>query len=225
MYTNSVPFWQVLGNPALWSNTVDPAVIEGFNAGVTKNQVALVGTGLTAATSGLLLGGVAGYEAGAGLYSTAFVNFGRVAQWFTEASLAEQSITVGGAGVTGAGAIEGVGAWPANRAFFNMNTKSVPAWGHTFIDHGQGRKVGEILANTARSTGIPQGQWLNDEEAAKYLASELPYIQGTASIPLPPGLGRVHLPNGSVIPAFRATLKPSPTRIRTGFPTKGGPYD
>jgi RHS repeat-associated protein len=57
----TIPFWQALGNPRTWSPTVDPSVIEGFNAGVKKNQVALVGTGITAGISGVGLGGAAFY--------------------------------------------------------------------------------------------------------------------------------------------------------------------
>jgi RHS repeat-associated protein len=106
---DTIPFWQALSDPRTWSPRVDPAVIEGFNAGVTKNQVALVGTGITAAISVAVLSGAAIYEAGAllvggiesslhSIVSTAYVNAAPAAQAFTNWSLAEQGIAVGGGG-------------------------------------------------------------------------------------------------------------------------------
>lgn len=108
----TVPFWQALGDRSMWSSRVDPSVIEGFNAGVRKNEGALVGTGLIAAAQGALVGGMAGYEIGAGMLAGAghalrsfgaavYVNAARAAQFFSELSLAEQGITVGGTGATG----------------------------------------------------------------------------------------------------------------------------
>jgi len=103
----TIPFWQALGSPQYWPATVDPAVVQGFNAGVEKNQTALVGTGITAAASGALLSGMAAVEIGGSLLSGAvkglqgfgaslYVNAGRAAQWFSEFGLAQQGITVGG---------------------------------------------------------------------------------------------------------------------------------
>ncbi|WP_442499339.1 toxin TcdB middle/N-terminal domain-containing protein [Methylobacter sp. sgz302048] len=104
-----IPFWQALGRPETWASTVDASVIEGFNAGVTKNETALVGTGITAATSSLLLGGMGAYELGAGLFSAAssalrgvgasvYITAGRTAAWFNELCHVEQGLTVGSGG-------------------------------------------------------------------------------------------------------------------------------
>ena len=105
--------------------------------------------------------------------------------------------------------VEGVGAWPANKPFFNTNPKSVPTWGHTFSRHGQGAKVTRSLTGRAANTGEAQGQWLNDEAAAEWLASQRPYIQGASSVSLPSGMGQVILPNGTVVPAAHVTLVPN----------------
>jgi RHS repeat-associated protein len=104
----TIPFWQALGDPRTWSPTVDPAVIEGFNAGVEKNQVALVGTGITAAISVAVISGApAAIEIGSlfgggsavqGLSASAWVYAGRLAQVFTNLSLGEQGIALGGGG-------------------------------------------------------------------------------------------------------------------------------
>lgn len=105
----TIPYWQALRNPQTWSPIVDPSAIEGFNAGVKKNQVALVGTGITAAVSGVVLGGATTYEISASLVGgiermlqsigpTAYVYAGRAAQAFTELSLGEQSIAVSAGG-------------------------------------------------------------------------------------------------------------------------------
>lgn len=100
-----VPLWQALGNPSMWSSTVDPAVISGFNAGVSRNQEALV---VTAAAGAIGLGALGALEGGLAIVSsgarTALANIGAAvlirsagpAEWITEIGLAEQGITLGG---------------------------------------------------------------------------------------------------------------------------------
>lgn len=101
-----------------------------------------------------------------------------------------------------------VGAMSAGEKLLNWAWKSKPTWRHTFLHHGQGAKITKSLADTAR-TGGPQGQWLNNEAAAQFLAAQRPYIQGPTSMSIPQGLGQVVMPNGSVVSATRATLVPS----------------
>ncbi|MBK7582075.1 MAG: hypothetical protein IPI67_17945 [Myxococcales bacterium] len=102
---------------------------------------------------------------------------------------------VAGAVVKGAGALK----WRSTRVF-----------GHTFARHGQGAKSMRGLLGRAGGTGEPQGQWLNNQAAAELLAGERASIQGPASVRIPEGLGQVVLPNGTIVPATRATLIPNP---------------
>jgi hypothetical protein len=65
----------------------------------------------------------------------------------------------------------------------------------------------------------PQGQWLDNEAAAQFLAAERPYIRGPASMTIPPGLGQIIMPDGSIVSATRATLVPSDKGgFTTAFP-------
>ena len=87
----------------------DPGAIAAFNAQVSKDAVPLVGVAASAAAASLLLGGSAAYDVGAGLLSgvgaavrnfaaSLYVTAGRAASGFTQLSLAEQGISIGGAG-------------------------------------------------------------------------------------------------------------------------------
>lgn len=94
--------------------------------------------------------------------------------------------------------------------------KSVKRFGHTFKTHGAGAKNTRSLMDRARSTGKPQGQWLDNDSAATFL-SDLD-IQRPVSIRIPEGLGQVIRPNGSVVQATWAKVIPGPHGIRTAFP-------
>jgi hypothetical protein len=47
----------------------------------------------------------------------------------------------------------------------------VKSFQHTFLKHGEGAKVTRSLTDSARSTGKPQGQWLDNQAAADLLQS------------------------------------------------------
>lgn len=99
------------------------------------------------------------------------------------------------------------------------NPKSVKTFQHTFLKHGEGAKVTRSLTDTARSTGKPQGQWLNNQAAADLMAGQKAAgLDGPVSVPIPEGLGQVIMPNGAVVPATRATLVPGPNGFVTGYP-------
>ncbi|QRK08617.1 hypothetical protein JQX13_53565 [Archangium violaceum] len=97
------------------------------------------------------------------------------------------------------------------------NSKSTPTYGHTFSEHGAQNTKG--LIGEAGGTGKPQGQWLNNDAAAKFLAEQRPNINGPTTVNIPEGLGRVVNPDGSFSPATRAILVPSANGgFRTAYP-------
>ncbi len=99
------------------------------------------------------------------------------------------------------------------------NPKSTPTWGHTFSTHGQGSKNTTALTGRAGGTGNNQGQWLNNAAAASFLAGQRPGIQGPVVVPIPPGLGQVIRPDGSIVPATHALLVPKDDgSYRTAYP-------
>jgi len=108
------------------------------------------------------------------------------------------------------------------RQFFKnarkINWKGVKQFGHTFSEHGEKRPV-QSLIDRARSTGTPQGQWLDNSAAADFLAPFDGLLQGPASVKLPPGLGQIVNPDGTITAATRAILIPKPGGgFRTAFP-------
>jgi len=94
--------------------------------------------------------------------------------------------------------------------------KSSKQFGHTFKEHGAGAKRTQSLTDRGRDRGTPQGQWLDNQKAAEFLADQK--IDGPASVPIPPGLGQVIKPGGAIEPASWATLYPSATGLETAFP-------
>jgi RHS repeat-associated protein len=101
------------------------------------------------------------------------------------------------------------------------NPKSTPTWGHTFSQHGAGNANTRDLTGRAGGTGQSQGQWTNNQEAANFLAGQRPGLQpGENVVPIPPGLGQVVRPDGSVVPATHAVLVPNDETggYRTGYP-------
>ena len=80
--------------------------------------------------------------------------------------------------------------------------------GHTFTKHGSHNTLELILE--AVNSGRPVGQWLDDDEAERFIASKLPDLaQGSLTFDLPPGLGCQINPDGTIVPATKARLVPS----------------
>ncbi len=104
-------------------------------------------------------------------------------------------------------------------------TKHVPSGpmagkriGHTFDKHGSHNTY--ELTRQAQGSGHPQGQWLDDIAAEKFIAEHLDELaNGAKTINLPKGIGRVIMPNGSFVPATKARLVPSKTGVITAYPT------
>jgi hypothetical protein len=100
----------------------------------------------------------------------------------------------------------------------NWSSTSKPTFGHTFETHGSGPRNLRGLQGRAAGTGDPQGQWIDDDAAANFLSAERDYIQGPVTVPIPPGLGQVIMPNGTIVPATRAILIPKAIGYRSAYP-------
>jgi hypothetical protein len=89
--------------------------------------------------------------------------------------------------------------------------------GHTFNKHGSHNT--EQLLKQAKGSGMPQGQWIDDVAAEKFIAERLDQIKnGAKTFELPPGMGRVVNPDGTFTQATHARLVPSNTGVKTAFP-------
>lgn len=97
----------------------------------------------------------------------------------------------------------------------NWSPKSGKTWGHTFSRHGQGTKNTRNLTGRARGNNGPQGQWLNNEEAAAYLRNHQ-NVNGPTTIRIPKGMGQVILEDGTIVPARYARIIPN---AKGGFRT------
>ena len=101
----------------------------------------------------------------------------------------------------------------------NWSPKSKKTFGHIFEIHGAGKKKTKGLIGRANSDGKDQGQWLDDEKAAELLKSVYDEISGPETIKIPPGLGHVIKPDGSMIPTEWAIVVPKPGGIyKTAYP-------
>ncbi|MEG4570967.1 hypothetical protein QUA46_28605 [Microcoleus sp. MON2_D6] len=100
------------------------------------------------------------------------------------------------------------------------NWKSKPTFGHTFERHGQASKNTDNLRGRAAGKKQAQGQWLDNQKAAEFLRDLRPNIGDDPEIvDIPEGLGQLILPDGTIIPATRATVVPIPGGgYKTAFP-------
>jgi hypothetical protein len=98
------------------------------------------------------------------------------------------------------------------------NPLSKPTYGHTFLDHTQ--KLSHTqLADRARSLGHQVGQWTDDKAAATFIADVAKRGPGVHDVPLPKGLGRSLLANGTELMTDMARIIVKPNgAVRTAFP-------
>lgn len=91
-------------------------------------------------------------------------------------------------------------------------------FGHTFRDHGSGAT--EFLTHRAAGSGMPQGQFLDDQAAARFTLDNLHTTsQGAVSLPVPEGLPvRVIMPDGSFTTASTIRLVPGGRGVKTAYP-------
>ncbi|MFE3186609.1 RHS repeat-associated core domain-containing protein [Streptomyces violascens] len=101
----------------------------------------------------------------------------------------------------------------------NWNTKSRPTFGHSFSEHGAGAKNTKSLTDRARSTGNPQGQWLDNDKALDFLKAQHDPDGAVREVAIPKGMGHVIMPNGEIVEANYARLVPKPDgTYKTAFP-------
>ncbi|THF72490.1 polymorphic toxin-type HINT domain-containing protein, partial [Cohnella fermenti] len=111
--------------------------------------------------------------------------------------------------------VSDLGIWVHNTGACNW--KSVKQFGHTFSTHGEGTKNTKSLIDRARSTGNNQGQWLDNQKAADFIASKGTLTEAT-TFDLPAGMGQVITPTGEIVPATKVIIVPSATGVKTAYP-------
>ena len=99
-----------------------------------------------------------------------------------------------------------------------VNSKSGTQFGHAFLHHGKAKA--NSLKDTARALKKPQSYWTNDTIAANLIG---PYrsTKTVVTIPIPDGLGKVILPDGTVKDATHAIIVPTnmPGKcLKTAYP-------
>jgi len=91
-------------------------------------------------------------------------------------------------------------------------------FGHTFTTHGD--DMTNFLLNRARGSGIAQGQFLNNQEAAKFILDNVgKTANGAVTIPIPKGFpARVIMPDGTFEAATHIRLVPGGGGVKTAYP-------
>ncbi len=125
-------------------------------------------------------------------------------------TLASTAVAMTAMGSDGSGGGSGEFKWG--------NPLSRPTYGHTFLDHTSKLSPTQ-LADRARSLGHQVGQWTDDKAAANFIADVAKRGAGVHDVPLPKGLGRSFLPNGTEVTTdmARVVVKPNGA-VRTAFP-------
>ena len=88
-------------------------------------------------------------------------------------------------------------------------------FGHTFTTHGQ--DATEFLTKRAAGSGMPQGQFLDDQVAARFIQDNLGKLgNGPVSLPVPQGFpARVIMPDGSFVSPNTIRLVPGGKGVKT----------
>jgi len=132
--------------------------------------------------------------------------------------------TVGGAyrdaasyGIVGQGFVTGrVSAFESNVNKVVQITKKT--FGHTFTTHGEDMTT--FLLKRAQGSGMAQGQFLNNQKAARFILDNLSKTaNGAVDIPIPKSVpARVIMPNGSFRKATHLRLVPGGNGVKTAYP-------
>ena len=93
--------------------------------------------------------------------------------------------------------------------------------GHTFSKHGLHNTI--VLKAAAKNSRTPQGQWLNEIEAEKFIARHLDQLSnGAIDIPIPASIqniGRVFRNgDGVILSPTHIRLVPSGSGVRSAYP-------
>jgi len=175
----------------------------GLSVGMIVGGIAITVGGFT----GEVLGGAA---SGTGIGAAVGV----------PAMMVSTTLVVGGAGNIAAG-IRGLmttGSGSSGPQLKWGTPTSRPTYGHTFSDHSAKLRP-EQLVNRARGLGHQVGQWRNDKAAADFIANVAKKGPGTHDVPLPSGMGRSFLGDGTELGTdmARVVVKPDGS-VRTAFP-------
>jgi hypothetical protein len=179
-------------------------MIAGGGAVAGGGSLCLTGIGCIAGAPATVVGGATAVHGG----SVVIEGTGNIAEDF--AGLVSQVFAISGGGEENGGDTNDI----------NWEWKSKPTFGHTFNRHGAGKKKTQRLRGRAATESQPQGQWLNNEEAAEFLRSIYPDISEATIVNIPEGLGQIIMPDGSIIPASRAWVIPRRGGVyTTAYPT------
>ncbi|MFD8494822.1 RHS repeat-associated core domain-containing protein [Amycolatopsis sp. NPDC059657] len=96
----------------------------------------------------------------------------------------------------------------------NWNPNSGKTFGHALNNengHGARRPTQDLVERAnSQGKGGPQGRWTDNDQAAQFLREVYdPNLDMVRTVPLPEGLGSVIMPDGSILQATHALLKPS----------------
>lgn len=91
-------------------------------------------------------------------------------------------------------------------------------FGHTFTTHGQ--DATEFLTRRAKAMGEPNGQFLDDQAAARFILDNLDKAKnGAVSVPIPEGFpARIINPDGSYSAARTIRIVPGGKGVKTAYP-------
>jgi len=91
-------------------------------------------------------------------------------------------------------------------------------FGHTFTTHGD--EMTNFLINRAKGSGMAQGQFLNNQKAAKFILDNVSKTaNGAVNIPIPKGFpARVIMPDGTFKAATHIRLVPGGKGVKTSYP-------
>jgi RHS repeat-associated protein len=91
-------------------------------------------------------------------------------------------------------------------------------FGHTFINHG--KDATKFIMNRAKGSGASQGQFLDDQKAAKFILDNISKTSnGAVNIPIPKGFpARVIMPDGTMKAATHIRLVPGGGGVKTAYP-------
>ncbi|MHA7831414.1 MAG: fibronectin type III domain-containing protein [Flagellimonas sp.] len=91
-------------------------------------------------------------------------------------------------------------------------------FGHTFTIHGE--DMTNFLINRAKGSGLPQGQFLDNQKAAQFILDNIKKTaNGAIDIPIPKGFpARVIMPSGKFKTPTHIKLVPGGGGVKTAFP-------
>lgn len=98
------------------------------------------------------------------------------------------------------------------------NPSSRPAYGHSQSEHGRKRPA-EELRDRARTTNNPQGQFYDDNTIVQ-AEQRAPLTPGAHDVPMGRAVGRVHMPDGTVVENVTTVrvVRRDDLRVDTSFP-------